>query len=305
MKKRLLTLSATILLAGCSTYQEVSSDENTRVITTEQAGHLELNKEIKRPVLFRAADPLNAELLGVEPVGVNAQLKGSELVEEKLDATFIEPGDFETVESLDPDLIVTYAPDEYSATYRDYAPTIEMRYITSAFNPYKKRIYLTHFYYLGVMLNKEEEAKLIADEFLEKMSTLRSQLNQQVLDMNAAVIVDEDDTYYLRPKFSSFGTEAVYDVLGFSQPKYIKRILESDDYKIYETEDYSAAKLDYLFVATDDLNNDNKKEALAKAFDINVEQVIFMDIDNFRPNDLQSIEFQSKELIQTLNKLNH
>lgn len=301
MKKLITTGLLFFTLVGCNTYQEVESDETTRTITTEQAGHLQINKTIKKPVLFRAADPLNAELLGVPPAGINSQLEHTDLVKEKLNGEFITPGDTDKVKKLNPDLIVTYAPDEYSSEYGDIAPTIEMRYITSAFSPYKKRIYLTHFYYLGVILNKEEEAKTIADDFLEKIPKLRRELNEQVTDKNAAVILEENNKYYLRPEFTSYGTEAVFDILGFKQPKYIKRILESDDSKVYVDEDYSSADLDYLFVATEDLDNKEKQAQLAKAFNIDDAQIIYIDMYNFRPNDLQSIEYQAKTIIDKLN----
>src|SRR5699024_11126040 len=109
-----------------------------------------------------------------------------------------------------------------------------------------------------------------------------------------------NNKYYLRPEFTSYGTEAVFDILGFKQPKYIKRILESDDSKVYVDEDYSSAELDYLFVATEDLDNKEKQAQLAKAFNIDDTQIIYIDMYNFRPNDLQSIEYHTKTIINKL-----
>src|SRR5699024_9579419 len=80
-----------------------------------------------------------------------------------------------------------------------------------------------------------------------------------------------------------------------------KRILESDDSKVYVDEDYSSAELDYLFVATEDLDNKEKQAQLAKAFNIDDTQIIYIDMYNFRPNDLQSIEYQTKTIIDKLN----
>ena len=39
MKKLITTGLLFFTLVGCNTYQEIESDETTRTITTEQAGH--------------------------------------------------------------------------------------------------------------------------------------------------------------------------------------------------------------------------------------------------------------------------
>lgn len=303
--KKLLMLSifaATLVLSACSTYQEVSSnkEENKRTITVEQAGELEIPYDVERALLFRATDPLNAHLLGVKPAGVNEILKENKYIEENLkDVEFITPGDLDHIKTLDPDLIITYAPDDYSSEYVDIAPTIEMIYNSSFLSPYKKRVYLTHLYHLGVMLNKEQEAKDIIDEWMTTMTELKRGLPFNASEYDAVVLTEIEGGYQVVPKFGSFGTEAIYDVLGFNLNKEAKRLMENNATTVESLDQLKDFEADYVFISS---NEDPKtiKTKVKNEAGMDESRVVIMNLDDFRTNDLISVEGQTKEIIDAL-----
>ncbi|CAD2073923.1 ABC transporter substrate-binding protein [Phocicoccus pinnipedialis] len=304
MKKLIMMsmLTVTLGLSACSTYQEVSvnEEENKRTITVEQAGELEIPLDVERALLFRATDPLNAHLLGVEPAGINEILINNKYIQDNLsDVEFIKPGDIEKIETIDPDLIITYAPDDYSKDYVDIAPTIEMIYNSSFLSPYKKRVYLTHFYHLGVMLNKEEEAKEKIDDWFMKMSELKRELPFDAKEFDAVVLTEIDGGYQIVPKFGSFGTEAVYDVLEFNLNKEAKRLMENNATTIDSLDSLKDFETDYVFLSS---NKDQTQlsEQVKNETGIDESHIIILNLDDYRTNDLISIEGQTKDIIEII-----
>lgn len=300
-----LTLSLVLMLSACSTYQEVSVNEknNTRVITTEQAGELEVPLEVKRGVMFRATDPLNAHLLGVEPISVNEILKNNKYINENLkDITFIKPGDLNALKRLNPDLIITYAPDEYASEYQKIAPTIEVLYNSSFLSPYKKRVYLTHLYHLGVMLNKEEEAKKKIDEWFQKMTELKRELKFDATEHNAVILTEIEEGYQIVPEFASFGSEAVFDVLGFQYNKEAKRLSENHISTLSNLKELENFDADYVFINTKDTEDKNLKNTVLESTNLKEENIIVLNINDYRTNDLISVEAQTREIIEQLNE---
>src|SRR5699024_3529009 len=107
------------------------------------------------------------------------------------------------------------SPTRRSSDLQKIAPTVQVNYSTSTFSPFKERLYLTHLFNLGVILNKEEKAEEIGDEWLEKATRLQREAADIVGGNTAMVLSKEDDGYLLYEEYTGFGTEAVYDVLKF------------------------------------------------------------------------------------------
>ena len=221
MKKyKVIVFMMTILiLAGCSSFREidVSEDGELRRITTEDTSEIDIPAEPKRIVLFRSIDPGNAKLLGYEAAAVNSELENNNTIENELgqEVIYLQAGDIESLKEIQPDLIVTYSPDEHFDDYSEIAPTIRLTYSAGILSPFSPRTYLTQLYYLGVILNKEDEANRIGDEWEAETTVIKRELKEQVDDQFALVVSSHDDGFMLYNEYMGYGTEAVYDVLGF------------------------------------------------------------------------------------------
>lgn len=304
--KLMLLLTALLILSGCSSFREidVTEDGETRRIATEDTNEIDIPAEPKNIVLFRTIDPGNASLLGYDVSAVNQGIQNNQTVEDAFgaDITYLEPGNIESLEEIQPDLIVTYSPDEYFESYQNIAPTIRITYSTGIMSPFNPRVYLTQLYYLGVILNKEDEANRIGDEWEAETTVLKRQLNEQADDQMALVAVQHEDGYLMYNEYMSYGTEAVYDVLGFQMDDAAKSNLENELFDIKQPKDFSEFETDYLFVNVTNTADDSIREAFAHALDIPAEHVILLNSEDFITNDLISIRNQTEFIIDALNE---
>lgn len=303
--KLMMTVALSVLLlSACSSFREtgISEDGEIRQIMTEHSEEIELPADPKRVVLFRGIDAGNAELLDGNVAGVNEIARESEYAKEFLDEdiTYLEHGDLEALRALDPDLIVTYTPDEYLFEYQEIAPTVQVNYSTSAFSPFKERLYLTHLYNLGVILNKQEKAGKLGDEWLEESTRLQRQAADIVSGQTAMVLSKEDDGYYLYDEYTSFGTEAVYDVLKFGIDETLAAELEEKGNGHRTLEGLVGIESDYVFVSVRENEGDGVRKSVSEALGVPPENVILLDYGTFRLNDLISVEKQTKEIIERI-----
>ena len=303
MKTRLVLMVLLLgILSACSSFREtgVSEDGSVRQIMTEHTEEIEIPAEPERVVLLRAIDAGNASLLGGNVAGVTDVVRGTRLAEEALgeDVAYLEHGDIEALKTLDPDLIITFTPDEYLFEYQDIAPTVQINYSTSAFSPFRDRLYLAHLYNLGVILNRQEEAEALGDEWLEETTRLQREVGSLTMDKKALVLVEGPDAYYIYGRHSAFGTEAVYDVLGFQMDDPLEEELQEGPIEVSlgELEDYEA---DYVFVSTRETDSGVDRE-IARVMDIDEAHVIMQDYDDYRLNDLISIEMQTEDIIERI-----
>lgn len=309
MKKyKVIVFMMTILiLAGCSSFREidVSEDGELRRITTEDTSEIDIPAEPKRIVLFRSIDPGNAKLLGYEAAAVNSELENNNTIENELgqEVIYLQAGDIESLKEIQPDLIVTYSPDEHFDDYSEIAPTIRLTYSAGILSPFSPRTYLTQLYYLGVILNKEDEANRIGDEWEAETTVIKRELKEQVDDQFALVVSSHDDGFMLYNEYMGYGTEAVYDVLGFQMDEEAKKDVEDNLFEVKTPAEFSDFETDYIFVNTDNTSDDSIKLEFSKALDIPESHVILVNKDDFITNDLISIRQQSEFIVDQLNDI--
>lgn len=307
MKKyKVIVFMMTILiLAGCSSFREidVSEDGELRRITTEDTSEIDIPAEPKRIVLFRSIDPGNAKLLGYEAAAVNSELENNNTIENELgqEVIYLQAGDIESLKEIQPDLIVTYSPDEHFDDYSEIAPTIRLTYSAGILSPFSPRTYLTQLYYLGVILNKEDEANRIGDEWEAETTVIKRELKEQVDDQFALVVSSHDDGFMLYNEYMGYGTEAVYDVLGFQMDEEAKKDVEDNLFEVKTPAEFSDFETDYIFVNTDNTSDDSIKLEFSKALDIPESHVILVNKDDFITNDLISIRQQLEFIVDQLN----
>lgn len=298
-------LTFVLILTGCSSFREIdiTDDGDLRRITTEDTTEIDIPGNPERIVLFRSIDPGNASLLGYDVSGVNEALSSNTTINEAHGevVTYLEPGDLEGLRAIDPDLIVTYSPDEYFDAYSEIAPTIRITYSAGLMSPFSPRVYLTQLYYLGVILNKEDEANRIGDEWEAETTVLKRELNEQVENKNALVAVQQDEGYFLYNEYMSFGTEAIYDVLGFNLDENAKKEAENNLFDLKQPHDFSEYEADYVFVNVKNINDTHIQQEFATALSIPKAHVVLMNYDDSITNDLISIRTQTEFIIDKLN----
>ncbi|MFC3418634.1 ABC transporter substrate-binding protein [Salinicoccus hispanicus] len=303
MKLRLLLVVMLVfVMSACSSFREtgVSEDGSIRQIMTEHTEQIDIPSDPERVVLLRTIDAGNADLLGSNVVGVSNIVEGTQLSKAHLDddITYLEHGDIEALEALDPDLIITFAPDEYVFQYQEIAPTVQMSYGASPFSPFRDRLYLTHLHNLGVVLNKQAEAEVLGDDWLEETSRLQRGAGDTVIDSRALVLVEASGSYYIYSKYSAFGTEAVYDVLDFQMDPSLEEALRDGPFEV-ALRNLDAYEADYVFVNTTDMDSGVDGE-IADVMGIPQEHVIMQDYADYRLNDLISIEMQTEAIIEQI-----
>lgn len=304
--KFMMLLTAVLILTGCSSFREidVSEDGEVRRITTEDTNEIDIPVTPQNIVLFRSIDPGNASLLGYNVSGVNEGLKNNSTIEDAYgrEVTYLEPGDLESLKEIDPDLIVTYSPDEHFEEYQEIAPSIRITYSSGIMSPFSPRVYLTQLYYLGVILNKEDEANKIGDEWEAETTVLKRGLTEQVDEKKALVAVENEDGYLLYNEYMSYGTEAVYDVLGFQMDEAAKTDVQESLFDLKQPEDFGAFEADYVFVNVKNPDDDNIRNDFSGALGIPVENVILLNSDDYITNDLISIKNQTEYIIDKINE---
>ncbi|GAB3059425.1 ABC transporter substrate-binding protein [Salinicoccus sesuvii] len=302
MKLRLLMVVLLVFfMAACSSFREtgVSDDGTIRQVMTEHTEQIDIPSDPKRVVLFRTMDVGNANLFGSNVIGVNEALKNTRIADRlDPDITYLAPGDIEELEALAPDLIITFAPDEYVFQYQEIAPTVQMSYAASPFSPFRDRLYLTHLHNLGVVLNKQTEAEVLGDDWLEETSRLRREAGEVILDSQAIVLVEASDSYYVYGQYSAYGTEAVYDVLSFGMDPALEETLREGPFEV-TPQDLGAYEADYVFVNTKN-GGEAPIQEIASAMDISEDHVIIQDYADYRLNDLISIEMQTEDIIEKI-----
>ena len=304
--KIIMLLTAALILTGCSSFREidVSDDGETRRITTEDTSEIDVPAEPENIVLFRSIDAGNAALLGFDVSGVNAGLENNSTIEDAfgVDVTYLEPGDIDSLKEINPDLIVTYSPDEYFEEYQEIAPAIRITYSSGIMSPFSPRAYLTQLYYLGVILNKEEEANRIGDEWEAETTVLKRELNEQAGDKQALVAVEHEEGYLLYNEYMSYGTEAVYDVLGFQMDGNAKSDLEENLFDVKQPEDFGEFAADFMFVSVENPDDQALQQQFAKTLGIPADHVILLNKDDYITNDLISVRKQTEHIVEKINK---
>lgn len=294
-----------LLLAGCNSIKEtgVSEDGDQRQISIPVVGEMEIPASPERVVLMRAMDAGNAALLGADIAGVNDSVKNSDYLDDMGEVTYLEYGDIESLRALKPDLIITFSGDDYIEEYENIAPTIPLNYQSDRLNKFRERIYLNQLLFLGVILNEEEQAEQLGFDWIDSLSSYRRELNVNAEDSDALVLVQDDteEQFYVYGPYQSYGTEAVYDVFGFNISDSVQDLISEGPIVERTMEDFKNTEADYIFVSVKDPDQQNTlKSQFAETLGVDESHVILLKHDDYVANDLQSIEEQSRDIIEKL-----
>lgn len=304
IKFSILLIGILLILSACTGYRNlnVSEDGNTRMLLTDEGSEIEIPNHPERVVLIRAVDIGNSLLLDANVVGVSDIARDSYIEDEieARDITMIEHGDLETIESLDPDLIVTYKHDIHYLDYREITSTIEINSTPPLFmTPYRARQYLDHMYYISVILNQEETGREFSEGLLNDHLVIRRELNFDASEYSAIVISAVDDKYYVHAEYNAYGTEAIYDIFDFDMSGSVRSLVNNPQEFEDDLTPYRELEFDYAFVFLEEDTFDTAQ--MAEDLGIDEEFLIVDAVEPFRLNDLMSVRMQAETLLEILN----
>lgn len=302
--KGLLIIVLVLVLTGCSNFREisVSDDGEDRRIKVDNTGEVEIPAEPERLVLLRPVDVLNADLLDANISAVTASVENNTFVNEHLDdVEYIEYEDFEAVSNVNPDVIVTSSQDVHSTDYENIAPTLPLNYSGELMSAYRDRIYLIQLNKMGVILGEQEKAEALADDWMERMTEHRQALTFNPAALEAAVLVQGEDGFYLYNEYSAYGTEVMYDVLNFNVAEDVQDTIGEAPFKQFEVSELKGIETDYVLVnKKPETDAEALREELSGALNLEGERVLIVSADDFITNDLISLEGQTNIILEQL-----
>lgn len=302
--KGLLIIVLVLVFTGCSNFREVSVSEDgeDRRIKVDNTGEVEIPAEPERLVLLRPVDVLNADLLDANISAVTASVENNTFVNEHLDdVEYIEYEDFEAVSNVNPDVIVTSSQDVHSTDYEDIAPTLPLNYSGELMSAYRDRIYLIQLNKMGVILGEQEKAEALADDWMERMTEHRQKLTFNPAALEAAVLVQGEDGFYLYNEYSAYGTEVMYDVLNFNVAEDVQDTIGEAPFKQFEVSELKGIETDYVLVnKKPETDAEALREELSGALNLEGERVLIVSADDFITNDLISLEGQTNIILEQL-----
>lgn len=302
--KVLLIIVFALVLTGCSNFREVSVSEDgeTRRIMVDNSGEVEIPADPKRLVLLRPVDVLNAYLLDGNISAVTSGVEDNIFVNEHLDdVEYIDYEDLEAVRDVEPDVIVTSSQDMYSTEYEEIAPTLPLNYSGELLNAYRDRVYLIQLNKMGVILGEQEKAAELADDWMERMTEHRRELSFNPAALEAAVLVQGEDGFYLYNEHSAYGTEVMYDVLNFNVAEDVEEAVRKTPFKQFAISELEGIETDYILVNKNpETGADDLREELSGALDVESERILIVSADDFITNDLISLEGQTNIILEQL-----
>ncbi|WP_353096783.1 AraC family transcriptional regulator [Tissierella praeacuta] len=200
--------------------------EETRVINTV-LGDVEVPSNPKRVIVDYIVGDIAA--LGIVPVGISK-------VEDRGVGTAFEEGikeaavvgewelDPESVMALEPDLIILSFSDNQYEDLSKIAPTVYV--------PYGSMTTKERITYLGEVLNHQEKAQDVLNDFEKKVDQAKKKLQEVGLEKNSLTILqsDEGGGNYVAGSKHAVGV-LVYNELGLIPPEKVKKeIIDADKY---------------------------------------------------------------------------
>lgn len=151
----------------------------------------------------------------------------------------------EQVLDYDPDLIILENNmDSYDGSYEDYqkiAPTYVMTEETT--NDWKKQINV-----FGTLLDQEDEAETILDDYDEKVSDAHDELKDAIGDDSVAAIWVTGDQFFLFEE-DRHSAEMMYSELDVNVPDLVKELGEAEEsWNPISIEKLSELDADHIFV---------------------------------------------------------
>lgn len=302
--KILMLLAGILILTGCSNFREtsVSEDGEVRRLMTDNEGEIEIPADPDRMVLMRPIDVLNAHLLDADIAAVTENVRGNDFVNEHLgDVSFIGEEDFEAVRRIDPDLILLSSQHMQREEYAGIAPVISLNYNNEFFNAYGDRVYLMQLAKMGVILGEQEQAAALADDWMERMTEHRRALDFDPSEYEAAVLVEGEEGFFIYDEFSAYGTEIMYDLLGFNVAEGFRELREAEPFGQFSPGALQDLGADYVLVNKHpDTDGGVLAAELSAALAIPESHVLVVEAEDFITNDLISLEGQAGIIIEKL-----
>lgn len=211
-----ITVLLVVLLAGCTSKESEVASKETRTYKS-LSGEVELPKEPQRIV----SDYYCGDLLALETNVVGCDLTYKSPSWDTTGITDIGQST-EKVASLNPDLIITFKPDNYQV-FKDIAPTVLIPY-----GSYNEEDLVME---LGEITNTVEKAQELTHNFSEESDKLKDILAKNYdLDKTTFSTIEAygEDAYVYGNTWSRFGY-VMYDKMGLKIPETAKAKLISDD----------------------------------------------------------------------------
>lgn len=211
----LLALGLSALVIGCKQNTNDSQQDLETVEIEHQVESIEVPKNPERVVVLDFSTLENLDALGVMPVGVPKmgmphyleQYKNNEDLE---DVGTIAEANLERINELRPQLIFSGGRllEQYDQIKR-IAPTVQPANDGSApFETLK-----TNLDYIATIFDKQQEAKELYDNLMEKANDLKAQAADQ--DLTALVIMHNKGKFSAYGKGSRFGI--IHDFVGIKE----------------------------------------------------------------------------------------
>ncbi len=296
-----------VLLSACNTNEadsatneEDSKDESIRYYESEK-GTLELPLEPSRVVVAVRDYVGDVLATGVQPIGVSETMVFDapyyqdqlEEVESVGEDTAIS---LEKITSLNPDLIITYAEDSYEQLSK-IAPTVLF--------PYGALDYEERLLEIGNILNKEQEAKQLLEQFQEKVKNQKEQLSEIVdQDTKVAIIEVTDKDLYLFGKTYGRGGEILYNQLGLEAPQKVEEVTEAEGWASIslETIPEYLGEADYILMGVREMGSDRKAEIQSSKLwtelpAVKEGKIYEYDLESFYFQDVIALDYQLDLLV--------
>ena len=278
----LLAFAIGISVSGCGSKPVKSAAEGSaeiRVINTEQ-GEIEIPADPKRIIVTYCVG--DALALGVKPIATNDA--AGTAYEKELDGVPVwDEFEAEQLISYEPDLIIVANQKQYDIASK-IAPTILLPFTTQSMDERVR--------FMGDVLNRQEKANAVLDEFHQKLEGAKASLREKnVLDKTFSVIESDGNggIWVYGDKWGR-GGDLLYSQLELQAPEIIKKeIIAAEQHRDVSMEVINDYIGDYIIIARglEELKGNTIWESLpaVKAGNvIPIDFTLFYDIDIYSSN---------------------
>lgn len=278
----LLVFVIGIFVSGCGPQSTISSGQEsaeTRVISTEQ-GDVEIPADPKRVIVTYCVG--DALALGVTPVATY-DAAGTAYAKELEGVPVFGKFEAEQLISYEPDLLIVANQEQYDIASK-IAPTILLPFTTQSMDERVR--------FMGDVLNKQEKADTVLDEFHQKLEGAKAALREKnVLDKTFSVIESDGNggIWVFGDKWGR-GGDLLYSHLGLQAPEIVeKEIIAAEQYRDVSMEVISDYIGDYIIIARglEELEGNTIWESLPAVKEgnvISIDFTLFYDIDIYSSN---------------------
>lgn len=194
--------------------QELETESDTRIISTT-TGDIEVPVNPQRVVVqYLMGDVVR---LGIIPVGVSDVYDGAafaELVTDSVGLGWFPEWEEESIMVLDPDLILVISADDVER-YSKIAPTILI--------PYDIMTQDERITFIGEVLNRQEEAAKVIEEYNTNLEAAKDKLLQAGIYEYTVSVFEGGADSAMSVKGDQYGTGAMlYRELGLKAPEAVK-----------------------------------------------------------------------------------